>query len=79
MLQAGLLVLHKNKFECFDRLLHFGLRNFCNFVRNFLYRLRSKPYVFRNNSDIGSSIKETRKSFIINFDIYIWSGIFRYQ
>ena len=59
--------------------LYFGLRNSCNLARNFLYSPRFGPQVFGNNSDIRSSIEETRKSFTINFDIYIWSGIFRYQ
>ena len=59
--------------------LYFGMRNSCNLARDFLYRPGFRPLVFRNNNSIRSDVKEARKSFTINFDIYIWLGIFRYQ
>ena len=79
MLQAGLLVLHMGRFEHFDKFLVLWFENSCNLARDFLYRPGFGPKVFGNNSNIRSSAKETRKSFTINFDIYIWLGIFRYQ
>ena len=81
MLQAGLLVLHMGRSEHFDKFLVLWFEKFLQFSKRF----------FCIGQDLGHKCLEiivilildpmsrTRKSFTINFDIYIWSGIFRYQ
>ena len=70
MLQPGLLVPHMDKFECSDKTLVLWFEKSVEFPKKFFIKARIWAIKFGNNSNIKSSVEETKKSFAINFDIY---------
>ena len=78
MLQVGLLVPHMDKSEYSDKPLVLWFEKSLQFGKKFFVQARIWAIMFGNNSNIRASVKETRKSFTINFDTYSRSGKFRY-